>query len=217
MVNPKLKFYEFEDFNPTLKQTIKFTVKNFIHKKLFFWYANIKPKNAFLNLGCGPNIIENFDNADVPAIRLWRLPHIPINLFEKLPFKDNSYEGVYTEHTLEHLTPRQAMNLLNEIKRILKPNGHLRIVVPDLDIYIANAYKRDERLNNFLTTAESFWSLTQNWGHKNVYNYEILEALLTDLGYCNIIRQEFNKGNSGMLIDQDLRKWESLYVEAQKL
>ena len=216
MLNPKLNYYELADFNPTLKNTVKFTVKNLIHKKLFFWFFNIKPKNIYLNLGCGPNIIKNYDNADVPAIRFWRLPHIPINLYEVLPFKNESYEGVYTEHTLEHLTPRQTVKSLNEIKRILKPKGFLRIVVPDLDIYTSNAYVRDLRLKNFLTTAEGFWSLTQNWGHRNVYNYEILEMLLIELGYCNISKQEFNKGNSGMLIDQESRKCESLYVEAQK-
>jgi predicted SAM-dependent methyltransferase len=204
------------DFNPTLKDMIKFRIKILIHKKLFFWYFSIKPKNSFLNLGCGPNIVENYDNADVPAIRFWRLPHLPVNLLERLPFRNESYYGVFIEHTLEHLTPRDAMNLLNEINRILKSKGFLRIVVPDLDLYLHNADTKELRLKNFLTVAESIWSLTQNWGHKNVYNYEILELLLTELGFCNISRQEFKKGKSGLLIDQDGRKWESLYVEAQK-
>jgi predicted SAM-dependent methyltransferase len=216
MPNTKLNYYRSSSFNPTLKNLIKFNFTSLIHKRLFFWYWNIKPKNNYLNLGCGPQIIDDFDNADVPAIKFWQLRHIPVNLLEKLPFKDESYKGVYTEHTLEHLTPFQTIYLLNEVKRILKPNGFLRIVVPDLDIYISNTFTGDENLKHFYTTAESFWNLTQNWGHKNVYNFEILEILLTELGYFNISRQKFRHGVSNMLVDQESRKWESLYVEAQK-
>lgn len=216
MHNSKLNYYVSPNFNPTLKNLIEFKVRNLIHKKLFFWFSNIKPKNNYLNLGCGPNIIEHFDNADVPAIKFWRLSHIPVNLHEKLPFKDESYEGVYTEHTLEHLTPLQSIHLLKEVKRILKPNAFLRIVVPDLDLYISNMFIEGQNPKPFYTKAESIYNLTQNWGHKNVYNFEILDILLKELGYYNITKQKFRQGNSDMLVDQESRKWESLYVEAQK-
>ena len=216
MFNLKLKYYVSPNFNPTLRNLFKFTATNLIHKYLYFWYSNIKPKNKFLNLGCGPQLIRNYDNADVPAIKFWKCPHIPVNLLEKLPFKNESYEGVYTEHTLEHLNPFQAIHLLKEINRIIKPNGFLRIVVPDLDYYISNTFIENENFKHFHTTAESFWNLTQNWGHKNIYNFEILDLLLTELGYFNIRKQQFLQGDSNMLVDQESRKWESLYVEAQK-
>lgn len=53
----------------------------------------------------------------------------------KLPFKDGSFEGVFSEHTLEHLDPWHAKLLLSEIKRVLKPGSYLRIVVPNLELF----------------------------------------------------------------------------------
>lgn len=45
-----------------------------------------------------------------------------------LPFKDNSFDHIICSEVLEHVHAYQSM--LREIKRLLKPNGHLCISVP---------------------------------------------------------------------------------------
>ncbi len=50
-----------------------------------------------------------------------------------LPYEDNSFDGVYHSHVLEHLEPRDGEKLLDECFRVLRPNGVLRIVVPNLE------------------------------------------------------------------------------------
>src|SRR5262245_30759423 len=46
---------------------------------------------------------------------------------------DNTYDFVHSSHCLEHLND-PAMGLANWF-RILKPSGHLVVIVPDEDLY----------------------------------------------------------------------------------
>ena len=59
-----------------------------------------------------------------------------------IPFKSDSIDMVYHSHILEHLDRDVAEKFLREVKRVLKPGGIHRIVVPDLEkscrAYIAN-------------------------------------------------------------------------------
>ncbi|MDU8884653.1 methyltransferase domain-containing protein [Yeosuana sp. MJ-SS3] len=55
------------------------------------------------------------------------------NLAKGIPFESNSIDVVYHSHLLEHLDQDVAKQFLLEIKRVLKPNGILRIVVPDME------------------------------------------------------------------------------------
>jgi SAM-dependent methyltransferase len=55
------------------------------------------------------------------------------NLAKGIPFESNAIDVVYHSHLLEHLDKDFAKLFLLEIKRVLKPNGIIRIVVPDLE------------------------------------------------------------------------------------
>ena len=43
---------------------------------------------------------------------------------------DNSYDGIYSEHFIEHLYKYQGINFFIEALRILKPGGTIRTVWP---------------------------------------------------------------------------------------
>jgi predicted SAM-dependent methyltransferase len=49
-----------------------------------------------------------------------------------LPFPSNDFTAVYASHLLEHLYRDEAERLLLECRRVLRPAGILRMVVPDL-------------------------------------------------------------------------------------
>lgn len=53
---------------------------------------------------------------------------------QPLPLKDGMAELMYTSHTIEHVTNDAVQNFLNESYRVLKKNGVLRIVVPDIEL-----------------------------------------------------------------------------------
>ena len=50
-----------------------------------------------------------------------------------LPYADNTFDAVYTNHVLEHLTPEEGEFFASELFRVLKPGCICRVVVPDLE------------------------------------------------------------------------------------
>ena len=91
------------------------------------WATEDKPKPDVLyklNLGCGDDKIEGWVNIDQIESADLRL-----DLEEaELPFQDESVEEVYASHVMEHLHNFPA--LMNEIHRVLMPNGVVEIKVP---------------------------------------------------------------------------------------
>ncbi|MDS4027985.1 MAG: methyltransferase domain-containing protein [Candidatus Contendobacter sp.] len=61
------------------------------------------------------------------------------NLAKGIPFKSNSVDAVYHSHMLEHLDKSVVDGFLLEVKRVLKPGGIHRIVVPDFE-YLCKQY-----------------------------------------------------------------------------
>ena len=53
---------------------------------------------------------------------------------DALPFPDNSFDFVFSEHFFEHLWFDEAVALMEECRRILRPGGVLRTTVPDADL-----------------------------------------------------------------------------------
>lgn len=60
---------------------------------------------------------------------------------DALEFLDDSLTFIYAEHFFEHLFFDEAVALLRECRRVLQPDGVIRIVVPDADL---RTYERPE-------------------------------------------------------------------------
>ena len=97
---------------------------------------NPKQTPALLNVGCGRRFHASWTNIDLDSCDPEVQQH---DITQGLPFKDDSFDAVYHSHVLEHLDPRDGEALLDECFRVLKPNGVLRIVVPNLE-QIATLY-----------------------------------------------------------------------------
>jgi len=84
-----------------------------------------------LNIACGGRYHKDWVNIDFNA----ESNNVKkVNILGGLPFEDNSMDVVYSSHFLEHLSQEQADFVLKESQRVLKKDGIIRIVVPDLDI-----------------------------------------------------------------------------------
>jgi predicted SAM-dependent methyltransferase len=102
-------------------------------------------KLPFLNLGCGNQYIPDWINIDF----LERPPHVlGYDLSKGIPLEANTCDVVYHSHLLEHFSKNDGLNFLKECYRVSKPNGVLRIVVPDLYVLAKNYIKAYEQVNN---------------------------------------------------------------------
>ena len=67
------------------------------------------------------------------------------DLSKGIPFKNNSIDVVYHSHLFEHIDRKNVKNFLNEVKRVLKPDGIQRIVVPDF-YFLCSEYLKNFKL-----------------------------------------------------------------------
>lgn len=61
-----------------------------------------------------------------------------------LPFEDGTVEVAYSSHMLEHLGRADARAFLAEVRRVLAPDGFLRLALPDLSLLVARYRDADE-------------------------------------------------------------------------
>lgn len=84
----------------------------------------------YLNLGCGTRTHPEWTNVDFTATA----PDVvAADLTKGVPFNDGAFEAVYHSHVLEHFSKQQAPEFLQECFRVLRPQGVIRIAVPDLE------------------------------------------------------------------------------------
>lgn len=87
----------------------------------------------YLNLGCGTRYHPAWTNVDfTPA----DTHVIAADVAKGIPFPDRSFDVVYHSHLLEHLPKPAAREFLKECYRVLRPEGILRIAVPDLEAIV---------------------------------------------------------------------------------
>lgn len=90
---------------------------------------------VLLHIGCGDVYSPEFINIDARP-----LPHVHIvteNLFDLSQFANASVDFIYMSHLLEHVRRPDQAKVLDEMYRVLKPGGILRLGVPDFDKLLA--------------------------------------------------------------------------------
>jgi predicted SAM-dependent methyltransferase len=171
-----------------------------------------------LNLGCGERPIQGWVNADLPRLSFQDQPNWMLDATRPWRCPSDTFGGVFTEHTLEHVTYEGADHILRECYRTMKVGAWIRIVTPDIRKYVAlYAGHRDGTFSQFSSPAHAISSTTQNHGHRSVWDAPLFIDRLSKIGFRNAREVAFGDGTDPRLIqDSRDRRWESLYVEAQK-
>lgn len=91
-----------------------------------------------------------------------------------LPFADQTFDAAYALHIVEHLTPAEAASLVDELFRVLKPGGIVRISTPDLED-ICRSYLR--QLDECRTTRSDLSLTRYRWAV-----FELLDQLVREQG-----------------------------------
>ena len=172
-----------------------------------------------LHIGCGDCYKENWINIDINSTIKVDLLH---DASKPFPYIDNSIDFIYNEHFIEHLSLEDGIKFINEMYRILKKGGVMRIACPDLDLiidqYINNSWKEDFNKAGLSVSnkCEMLNISMRSWEHKYIYNYEDLELRLKNCGFIDISRKELSQSAIPELRGIETR-WQSfLIIEATK-
>jgi predicted SAM-dependent methyltransferase len=151
-----------------------------------------------LDIGCGDNKRVGFIGVD---IRRSKAVDVVADA-RKLPFRDGSFDHVYSSHLIEHFSHREVQSVLAEWVRVLKKGGILEIRCPDLRARALLFFLNPSWLN--VTNIYGGQDYAGNY-HKCGFSYGLLKGLLKSCGIIKIRRVVKIKGYKNLpLIPEDL-------------
>ena len=224
-----------------------------------------------LQIGCGGNILSGWLNSDLNPIRSMGVyianhqespaseadgtmrrptPHplrdiVFVDATKQLPFPNGVFDYVFSEHMIEHIGYHDAMGLLKEIFRVLKPGASCGSLTPDLrfliDLWGVHKTPTQQRYLAWatgtflpgmqfpedLSDADTFVinNFVRNWGHQFIYDQKTLWHALTSFGFCEITRYEPGESDDASLrgveshgrrITDEFNRLESIVAQATK-
>jgi predicted SAM-dependent methyltransferase len=154
--------------------------------------------NQYLNLGCGERFHGSWININFVSTG----KNVVANDLKKgIPFADNSFDVVYHSHVLEHFPKVEALTFIRECYRVLRPQGILRVVVPDLE-QIARMYLHC--LENTSIGSEE-WEQNYQWILLEMYDQTVRNKsggeMFNFLSKRNISNREFVIKRCGVEIE----------------
>lgn len=137
-----------------------------------------------LHLGCGKrNFGEDWVHIDGGTHE-----HLHSRDITTLPFEGGTVELVYASHVLEYFDREEAVDVLKEWKRVLVPEGTLRVAVPDFEAMVRLYVETSASLDKFLGPLYGRMNMgDKKIYHKTVYDEYSLKALLFENGFRNIV------------------------------
>lgn len=133
-----------------------------------------------LNLGCGKNALDGWENHDAD-----------VDISKPLPWHASAADFIFCEHCVEHVTYYQAIEFFKECHRVLCPGGVVRIAVPSLEQIMQWG---DQDYFQFTTQFHkqgatvrgAMHSILYQFGHKTAWTDSLLESTLFFSGFDSL-------------------------------
>ena len=141
--------------------------------------------------------------------------------------------GVFAEHCLEHFSLGEVRTILAELRRVLAPEGLLRVIVPDAELYLRAYVERLDGNGNRRFPYEEDLGLQgiyapimhvnrvyyqdreSLFGHRVIFDFAFLREVLLEADFSRIVKTQYRDGACPtLLVESESRRVESLYVEA---
>lgn len=139
-----------------------------------------------INLGCGWRDFGDdwvhIDNGDYEHL------DYKCDVSKKLPLEDGVADLIYVSHVIAYFDREEIVGILNDWKRVLKPNGVLRIATPDFNQLI-KVYDNSNKVELVNILGPLYGKMVMGEKiiyHKTVYDYESLKNILTECGFNKI-------------------------------
>jgi hypothetical protein len=174
-----------------------------------------------LNWGCGAHVAESWINSDIKET-----PEVDLvaDIKEGLPLKTDSVDYAVSVHALPELPYPDLVPALLELRRVLKPGGVLRLVLPDLrraiDAYLAGDEQYFRLVADDATTPGGRLITQMLWyGYsRSLFTPDFSVELLQKAGFADVVLCEAHQTahRFAEIVELDNREAESFYVEAAK-
>lgn len=189
-----------------------------------------------LHIGCADNHLQGWLNTDLNP----RSNELYLDASQKFPFADASFDFIYSEHVIEHLSLPQGRVMIGQCFRTLRPNGVLRIVTPDLlaltallaepltglqRSYLEYGIKQYGLPGSPPRAAHLLNHFVRTWGHTFIYDRPTLIDEFHAAGFGNVVACRLNDSAHPVLrnlanahrMPPGLLELESLTIEGQKV
>lgn len=182
----------------------------------------------FINIGCGPCKMGSHSKAHWTNIDIEK-SHNPDAVVDcrhlHLVYMRDYFDGMISIHMLEHINfPDGVLQALVSMHEVLKPDGILRLVVPDL-MKIARKYVAGEDLKDVYDgpfhegpdfPATRFQYFCRGWQHTVLFDEQLLRHFLERAGFREITVMPFSVSRDPELCGHDRFFSESLVLESIK-
>jgi predicted SAM-dependent methyltransferase len=169
-----------------------------------------------LHIGCGTSTLGDWLNSDL-------FPYsddiLHLDATDTFPFVNETFDYIFSEHMIEHISYSNGLAMLSECHRVLKKNGKIRISTPNLQ-FLSDLYRKNKSelqieyikwaTDSFIQSApyydETFVinNFVRDWGHLFIYDEKTLRSSLEKAGFTKIIKSDLNESN-----DETLRNLEN--------
>ncbi len=173
-----------------------------------------------LHLGCGLKMLKGFVNIDA----IPREGVVVDDVKSLSSFEADSVDLIYASHVLEHVYRHERLGVLKRWYEILKPEGILRVAVPDFEnvVRLYNDGVSLETLIGFLYGGQNY---KFNF-HYYCWDFQSLERDMVHSGFFDVVRYEWRDTEHAEVDDYSQAYWPhmekdtgilmSLNVEAKK-
>jgi len=164
-----------------------------------------------LNIGCGTYVLAGWLNTDIS-------PASPTIMYldasQRFPFKQETFDYIFSEHVIEHITYSGGVTMLSECFRVLKKSGKIRISTPDLAFLVdlTRADKTPLQRAYIKWAVDTFTpglpndnevfainNFVRNWGHTFIYNEKTLRDVMAAAGFNRITKCEQHQSDDAAL------------------
>ncbi len=165
-----------------------------------------------LQVGAGSNARPGWLNGDIEPLGSGV---IYLDACRRFPFPDSTFNYVFSEHMIEHVSYADGRNMLSECYRVMVPGGRIRICTPDLANFLKlfrvdRSRVEDEYLawatREFIPAADAvdpvfvLNNYVRDWGHQFIYDRRTLARALEHAGFSDVSYHEL-----GESADRELR------------
>jgi predicted SAM-dependent methyltransferase len=155
-----------------------------------------------LQIGTGPNPLAGWLNTDRDIDPQHQDKVVFLDATKPFPFDDLTFDYILSEHQIEHLSEADALGMVRECLRVLRPGGRIRIATPDLapivGLYqdplnelgrhyvdwVMATLRPDVRFGN--PRCYVINQMFRSYGHQFIYDEETLSEILRDAGFVDV-------------------------------